>query len=60
MTHKKFGDLLFMFFGTVMLTLLLLAVIYTARAVRLDNEAHGSQGKGLVQEVVLKHTDFRD
>jgi len=56
MTHKKFGDLLFMFFGTLIITLIIVATFYTARAV--VTEAQGPGHKSVVQEVVQKHTNF--
>ncbi len=58
MVHKKFGDLFFMFFGALMITLLIVGTIYTVRAVVSDIEAQTPGKKGFVQEVVSKHTGF--
>ena len=57
MTHEKFGDILFMAFSSLIIALLIIAIIYTTRAVMSDAATTGPDNENLVRKVVLTHTD---
>jgi hypothetical protein len=58
MTYHKFGDLLFMTISSLIIILLILATIYTSRAVMSEAAGKGPNDKNLVRKVLLTYTDF--
>lgn len=55
---EKYKDLLFMTISSLLLTLLIVATIYTARAVLSEVETHTPGNESVFQTLVKKHTGF--